>query len=87
MTCFPLTGDGAAVPETLYTLNTSTAAATFVKTLGTGADGEIIARGPLANVLYHSSGNTVSYFETINLSTLTTTIVGPTSNTETFSMG
>lgn len=70
---YAVTGDGATVPETLYTLNKTTAAATFVLTLGNGADGEIIAFNPVNGLMYHWSGNTTNIFESINLTTLAVT--------------
>jgi hypothetical protein len=53
--CFAVTGDGAAVPETLYTVDLNTAATTFVMPLGNGSDGEAIAFGA-DGYLYHLSG-------------------------------
>jgi hypothetical protein len=52
---FGVTGDGAVVPETLYTVNLNNAVATFVMTLGNGNDGEAIAFGA-DGFLYHYSG-------------------------------
>lgn len=72
-TLYGVTGNGATVPETLYTLNKTTAAATFVLTLGNGADGEIIAFNPVNGLMYHWSGNSTNFFESINLTTLVVT--------------
>lgn len=54
------TGDGATVPETLYQIDTATAAIRLVKTLGNGADGEIICYNSSDNMIYHWSGNTTA---------------------------
>jgi len=51
-----VTGDGATVPETLYRLDTTTAASTVVCALGNGTDGEAIAFVPQDGFLYHCSG-------------------------------
>jgi hypothetical protein len=69
---YGVTGDGAAVPETLYLLNTSDASATFVATLGNGNDGESLAFNPDDGLMYHWSGSfpNQTYFESINLGTL-----------------
>src|SRR5439155_12783760 len=56
-TLYGVTGDGATVPETLYTLSTSDASKTLVCTLGNGSDGEVIAFNPDDGLLYHASGN------------------------------
>ncbi|HEX6813197.1 MAG TPA: hypothetical protein VF384_16355 [Planctomycetota bacterium] len=52
---FAVTGDGATVPESLYTVDVNTASATFVMSLGQGSDGEAIAFGA-DGYLYHLSG-------------------------------
>jgi hypothetical protein len=74
---YGVTGDGAAVPETLYLLSTSDASATFVATLGNGNDGESLAFNPDDGLMYHWSGSfpNQTYFESINLSTLAVTPV------------
>ena len=74
--CFAVTGDGATVPETLYTVDLNTAATTFVMALGNGSDGEAIAFG--ADLyLYHLSGlgvpNVHEIFERIDTFTNTIT--------------
>jgi hypothetical protein len=74
---YGVTGDGAATPETLYTINTSTAAATLVFPLGNGADGEVIAFGG-DGLLYHSSGNLTALFESVNVDTQLVTPIGST---------
>lgn len=78
---YAVTGDGATVPETLYTLNKTTAAATFVLTLGNGADGEVIAFNPVNGLMYHWSGNSVNIFESINLTTLVVTPIAQSGDT------
>jgi len=77
-TLFGVTGDGAAVPETLFTIDTTTAAATQVMALGAGSDGETI--GFAADLsLYHASGlgspNVDEVFERIDTFTNTLTNV------------
>ncbi len=52
---YGITGDGAAVPETLYILDQSDASSTFVFTLGNGEDGETMAIDNHC-FLYHGSG-------------------------------
>lgn len=64
---------GSGPPETLFTLNKATAAATLVVALGNGADGEVIAYNPLNGLMYHWSGNATNVFESINLTTLAVT--------------
>jgi len=54
---FGTTGDGATVPETLYTIDKTTAAKTLARPLGNGADGEVIAFNPIDQNFYHWSGN------------------------------
>ena len=74
---YGVTGDGAAVPETLYILNTSNASATFVATLGNGNDGESLAFNPDDGLMYHWSGSfpNETYFESIDLSALAVTVI------------
>jgi hypothetical protein len=68
---FGVTGDGATVPETLYTIDVNSAAATFVMALGNGSDGEALAFGA-DGFLYHASGlgvpNVHEVFERIDTS-------------------
>ena len=52
---FAISGDGAATPETLWTISTATAQASVVQALGNGSDGETIAFAP-DGFLYHASG-------------------------------
>ncbi len=79
--------DHATTPETLYTLSLTDASATFLMSLGNGTEGDIIAHGPNAGVLYHASGDRVSAFELINLATLTTTMINPLSSSESYGLG
>ena len=55
-TLYGVSGDGGAVPESLYTLSTADASATLVLQLGNGSDGETIAFNPDDGLLYHASG-------------------------------
>jgi hypothetical protein len=77
-TLFGVTGDGAVTPETLYTINTANAQATFVRALGNGNDGETIAFAPDLS-LYHASGlgtpNANEVFERLDTFTNTLTNV------------
>ena len=73
---YGVTGDcsnncgGSAVAETLFTINTDTAALTSFLTLGNGNDGEAIAYNPVDGMMYHMSGKGAGLiFEKINLST------------------
>ena len=72
---YGVTGDGATTPETMYTIDKTTAAMTLFLTLGNGDDGECIAFNQDDGLMYHWSGwGTGSVImETINLSTLTIT--------------
>ncbi|MEE8606627.1 MAG: hypothetical protein V3S55_03405, partial [Nitrospiraceae bacterium] len=76
-TLYGITGDGAAIPETLWTLSTTTGAPTFVLALGNGNDGEAIAFNPNDGLIYHLSGinflNDGRIFESIDPNTLTVT--------------
>src|SRR4029453_545077 len=62
-TLFAMVGDkktstgGGLAPETLFTLNTSSAAPTQILVLGRGNDGEAIGFNPNDGLLYHASGN------------------------------
>ncbi len=53
---YGVTGDGANTPETLYEINTTTAAMTLIIALGNGDDGEALTFNPTDNLLYHWSG-------------------------------
>jgi hypothetical protein len=60
---FGVTGDGAAVPETVYLINTTDASKTLFRALGNGADGESISYNPSDDMIYHWSGNGTIVFE------------------------
>lgn len=62
---FGVTGDGAAVSETLYMIDKSNAGKTLITHLGNGADGEVIAYNPNDNSFYHWSGNGTVVFERV----------------------
>lgn len=75
-TLYGISGDGAAVPESLFILNINTGSASLVLQLGDGSDGETIAFNPDDGLLYHASGvgnqnQTVNgeIFETVDLGT------------------
>jgi hypothetical protein len=74
---FGVTGDGASTPETLFTLDLTTAAPTFFQTLGNGSDGEAICYHLPTNSLFHASGlgtpNVTEIFERFDIATRTTT--------------
>jgi hypothetical protein len=55
-TLYAVSGDGAIVPERLFTLNTTDASATLITDLGDGSDGETIAFNPDDGLIYHASG-------------------------------
>lgn len=63
-----VTGDGATVGETLYSINTTTAAMTLLTALGNGNDGESIEFNTDDGLLYHWSGwgSTSVIMESIN---------------------
>lgn len=87
---YGVTGDGATVPETLYQIDTATAAKRLVKTLGNGIDGEVICYNPDDNMIYHWSGNGTVVFEKMDTVTgpynfISIPIIG-TTNGETFGM-
>ncbi|MEQ1675330.1 MAG: PKD-like domain-containing protein [Chitinophagaceae bacterium] len=56
---YSITGNGSSSlpPETMYVIDTLTGLPTFYRTLGNGADGEVIAFNPDDNFFYHWSGN------------------------------
>ena len=82
------TGNGASCTECLYTINKATAAKTFIRSLGNGADGEIICFNPADANLYHWSGNSTVVFEKMDTATYTITAIGtyssPIGNGEVF---
>ena len=79
-TLYAVTGDGAVIPETLYTLSLIDATPTFVTSLGNGGLGETIGFNPADGFLYHASGfhdgvggPDTRIFEKIDLDTLVPT--------------
>lgn len=84
---FGVTGDGAAVPETLFLINKGTAATTLATALGNGDDGEVIAYHPPSNSFYHWSGNGANVFERISANapyTVTNVVISPPTSDEVF---
>lgn len=85
-TLLGVTGDGAAVSETAYRISQTDASKTLLRTLGNGADGEVISYNPDDNMIYHWSGNGTIVYEKFDTSGVTVTnipIIG-TTNGETF---
>jgi hypothetical protein len=69
---FGVTGNGAIVPETFYSIDKATAAKTLLTPFGNGADGEIICYDPVHDMFYHWSGNgTVIYEKFANVAPYT----------------
>jgi uncharacterized repeat protein (TIGR01451 family) len=62
---YALTGQGAAVPETLYELNPATGAATLVGSLANFQSGEALAFNDSDLLLYHLGG--ADFFESVAL--------------------
>lgn len=72
---YAVTGDGATVAETMYTVDKATGVMTLVTALGNGSDGESIEYNYDDGLMYHWSGwgtNSV-IMETIDLNTLAIT--------------
>lgn len=69
-TLYGVSGDGATMAETLFTVNTFNGSITFVVQLGNGSDGETLAFNSDDGLLYHASGigtpNSTEIFETID---------------------
>ena len=64
-------------PETLWTVNKTTAACTLAFAMGNGDNGETIGFNPTnPGVMYHWSGSASAVFETVNLSTSATSNIG-----------
>lgn len=85
-TLLGVTGDGANVPETVYRIDKTNATKTVLRTLGNGADGEVISYNPDDNMVYHWSGNGTVVYEKFDTSGVTVTnipLIG-TTNGETF---
>jgi hypothetical protein len=78
-----VSGDGAEPPESLYTLDPETAAASFKTSLGAGDDGEALAFHPEDGLLYHASGLGEFAFESIDPDSLEVTPI-PASGALTF---
>lgn len=57
------TGDGAAVPESLYLIDKTDATKTLLYAMGNGADGEIINFNRSDDMIYHWSGNGTMVYE------------------------
>jgi hypothetical protein len=81
-TLYGVSGDGGIIPESLYTLSTVDASATFIMLLEDGSDGETLAFNPDDGLLYHASGignqnqtQNGEIFETIDPGTLNVTSV------------
>lgn len=79
-TLYGVTGDGAQVGSTLYTIDTNDASSTEVVALGNGSAGETIAFNSADGMMYHLSGENFPregdfsiVFEKINLGTLAVT--------------
>lgn len=81
-TLYGVTGDGAGVPERLYTLSTVNASKVLKGQLGHGNDGETIAFNPDDGFLYHQSGegvpNVNEIYELINPAALPAVVVPAT---------
>ncbi len=77
-TLYAMTGDGAATPQSLYTLSKTDASNTFLASRGVPeqnvTDGEALSFNPGDGLLYRASGigppNTAEVFETIDPGTL-----------------
>jgi hypothetical protein len=78
-TLYAVTGDGAGVPESLFTLSLEDGSATFMMELGNGSQGEAIGFHEGNGLLYHASGcctpNEDQVLEAIDLDTLEVTAV------------
>ncbi|MBI3934462.1 MAG: hypothetical protein HY316_07190 [Acidobacteria bacterium] len=83
---YGVSGEETSPPESLFTINKTTGAPTFLLGLGAGDDGEAIGFNPADGFLYHSSGHTDACggpgpgtdgvcFERINLDTLEITSI------------
>jgi hypothetical protein len=55
-TLYAIEGDGGGLPEALFTLDITNAAATLFQQLSAGSDGETIGFDPDDGLLYHASG-------------------------------
>ncbi len=77
-TLYGVSGDGASVPETLFTIDLGDASLTSFLTLGAGDDGEAIAFNPDDGKIYHASGLDGEVFESIDLTTKVITPIAQT---------
>lgn len=62
---YGVTGDGATVPESFYSIDKTNASKTLLRALGNGADGEVICYNYASNQFYHWSGNGTVVYEKI----------------------
>lgn len=60
-TLYGVTGNGATVPNSLYTINKTNATSTFLTTFAAGSNGNVISYHPGSNKLFFWTGNTVTY--------------------------
>ncbi len=83
-----VTGNGALNPESLFEINTSNGAATFIRTLGAGSGGEAIGYCPDDGQIYHRSGIGTQAYEKIDTLLYNITLLPMINNpnTETFCM-
>ena len=73
-TLYGVTGDGAATPSALFTIDTTTAHPTFLKTLpGTMDSGEALGFNASDGLLYRVSGSSDQVFQSIDPSTMAVT--------------
>ncbi|WP_010230322.1 HYR domain-containing protein [Gillisia marina] len=73
---FGVTGDGSSTSESLFSINPSTGAITYLTGLGAGSDGEAIAFNPDDGLIYHWSGRDSNFaFESIDPVTLVITSI------------
>ncbi len=77
-TLYGITGDGADNPEQLYSINTSTASATFIVSPGTGSDGEAIAFNIVDQRIYRYGGG--GLLQKIDLATSQVIVVSTSMN-------
>ena len=74
-TLYGITGKGATFASTLYSISTTTAQPTAVKTFTGGDYGESIAFDPNNGRVLRFSGDSVQVFESFDLTTLTSTTI------------
>lgn len=79
---FGVTGNGATPPESLFSIDPSSAMGSFLAGLGNGNDGEVIVFNPADGQIYHFSGrgpaNVDAIFERINPTTFSVTPIAYT---------